>query len=326
MNRLSKITAMCGVAIAAGVVQAQVFTADFEIASGYPDAPTAGMGIAGVMGWYVPSAGGDDGTLFGWLDNTYGNMAGPVDGGGQGLINENLIGAFTRSQHDVPFDESTTVEVSYDMNCWWRPAPPAINNLSSVSFQNSAVVRHFIALSSWPDVNDPSRFRLGMMFDDAGGTQVAQPGHIFHPDMEFIPTGAWHNVALTMNFPSNRCVKVKVTLNEGTDVETVYCYYPTDWYLRGGADPVGTGWLMPTAVRFFTGGASGGNVTAWDNMLVSLANCPADFDGDGFPTGDDFTAYVVAFEAGDLTTDMDCDGFPTGDDFTIYVVAFEAGC
>lgn len=54
--------------------------------------------------------------------------------------------------------------------------------------------------------------------------------------------------------------------------------------------------------------------------------CPPDFDADGFVTGDDFDAYVLAFEAGNSVADFDGDGFVTGDDFDAFVVAFEAGC
>lgn len=54
--------------------------------------------------------------------------------------------------------------------------------------------------------------------------------------------------------------------------------------------------------------------------------CPADFDGDGFLTGDDFDVYVAAFEAGSIDADFDGDGFVTGDDFDAFVIAFEAGC
>mgnify|MGYP001380004009 CR=1 FL=1 len=54
--------------------------------------------------------------------------------------------------------------------------------------------------------------------------------------------------------------------------------------------------------------------------------CPSDFNGDGFVTGDDFDAYVAAFELGDIAADFDHDGFVTGDDFDAYVAAFEAGC
>ena len=52
----------------------------------------------------------------------------------------------------------------------------------------------------------------------------------------------------------------------------------------------------------------------------------ADYDGDGFVTGEDFDAFVLAFENGDLAADYDHDGFVTGEDFDAYVVDFEAGC
>jgi len=64
-----------------------------------------------------------------------------------------------------------------------------------------------------------------------------------------------------------------------------------------------------------------------DNVTFSNVHaCPADFDGDGFVTGDDFDAFVADFEAGNSAADFDYDGFVTGDDFDAYVVAFAAGC
>ncbi len=56
------------------------------------------------------------------------------------------------------------------------------------------------------------------------------------------------------------------------------------------------------------------------------SGCPADFNADGFVTGDDFDAYVSAFETGTASADFDHDGFVTGDDFDRYVVAFQGGC
>jgi len=60
--------------------------------------------------------------------------------------------------------------------------------------------------------------------------------------------------------------------------------------------------------------------------MVAFGGCSIDFDGDGFPTGDDFDAFVAAFELGDLSSDFDGDGFVTGDDFDAYVALFELGC
>ncbi|MCG3122286.1 MAG: hypothetical protein GIKADHBN_00667 [Phycisphaerales bacterium] len=54
--------------------------------------------------------------------------------------------------------------------------------------------------------------------------------------------------------------------------------------------------------------------------------CPADFDKSGFVDTDDYTAFVLAFEAGDPSADFDQTGFVDTDDFTAFVLAFEAGC
>lgn len=59
---------------------------------------------------------------------------------------------------------------------------------------------------------------------------------------------------------------------------------------------------------------------------AALAVCPPDFDCDGFVSGQDFDAYVLAFEAGDLGADFDGDGFITGIDYDLYVQSFETGC
>ena len=54
--------------------------------------------------------------------------------------------------------------------------------------------------------------------------------------------------------------------------------------------------------------------------------CFADFNSDGFVSGDDFDAFVERFEAGDSSADINGDTFVSGDDFDAFVAAFEAGC
>jgi len=62
-----------------------------------------------------------------------------------------------------------------------------------------------------------------------------------------------------------------------------------------------------------------------DAATVTIC-CAADFDCNGFVTGDDFDEYVAAFEAGTTDADFNGDGFVNGDDFDAFVDAFEAGC
>ncbi|MCC6428595.1 MAG: S8 family serine peptidase [Phycisphaerales bacterium] len=54
--------------------------------------------------------------------------------------------------------------------------------------------------------------------------------------------------------------------------------------------------------------------------------CPADFDGSGFVDIEDYSAFVLAFEAGDESADFDESGFVDTDDFDAFVEAFENGC
>jgi len=58
----------------------------------------------------------------------------------------------------------------------------------------------------------------------------------------------------------------------------------------------------------------------------NLSICLADFNSDGFVTGDDFDAFTDAFVSGNAAADLNNDGFVTGDDFDEYVAKFVPGC
>ncbi len=67
-----------------------------------------------------------------------------------------------------------------------------------------------------------------------------------------------------------------------------------------------------------------GNSEGW---LVRLGEtCPADFNHDGYVTGEDFDAFIAAFTSGDDSADLDGDGFISGTDFDLYVMRFASGC
>ncbi len=58
----------------------------------------------------------------------------------------------------------------------------------------------------------------------------------------------------------------------------------------------------------------------------SCTPCPADFDQSGFVDIEDYSAFVLAFEAGTDNADFDSSGFVDVEDFSAFVQAFEAGC
>jgi hypothetical protein len=61
-------------------------------------------------------------------------------------------------------------------------------------------------------------------------------------------------------------------------------------------------------------------------IYAVVARCPSDFDANTFVNGDDFDAFMLAFELGDASADFDDNTFVNGDDFDAFMLAFEAGC
>jgi hypothetical protein len=55
-------------------------------------------------------------------------------------------------------------------------------------------------------------------------------------------------------------------------------------------------------------------------------SCPADLNGDGELTPADFTAWIVAFNAGDLAADLNRNGTLEAADFTAWLISWQNGC
>lgn len=95
-----------------------------------------------------------------------------------------------------------------------------------------------------------------------------------------------------------------------------------------GADPAAgnsAAAIDPTTGALVTAGTQG---KAAKSFLTTIKYrlCAADFDGSGFVDTDDFTAFVLAFEAGTDDADFDRSGFVDTDDYDAFVHSFEAGC
>ncbi|MCC6426569.1 MAG: hypothetical protein IT435_07085 [Phycisphaerales bacterium] len=102
------------------------------------------------------------------------------------------------------------------------------------------------------------------------------------------------------------------------------------WYSGScGGTLVGTGNPLVTAspsttTTYFARWENSCGVTSCASVTVEIIT--ADFDGSGFTDIEDYTAFVLAFEAGDESADFDGSGFVDIEDFSAFVVAFEAGC
>ncbi|HLO42452.1 MAG TPA: GC-type dockerin domain-anchored protein [Phycisphaerales bacterium] len=116
----------------------------------------------------------------------------------------------------------------------------------------------------------------------------------------------------------------------GTSCGSTNCPQPT------GACCLGNGFCLQLTQADCTGipGAtfSGPLTTCADGNGNGTADicepdlCPSDFDQSGFVDIEDYTAFVLAFEAGTEDADFDSSGFVDIEDFTGFVIAFESGC
>ncbi len=72
---------------------------------------------------------------------------------------------------------------------------------------------------------------------------------------------------------------------------------------------------------------SGNGVSSGQAVYTFTINyCPADVNHDGFVNGDDFDAFVAAFEFGDPFADYNGDTFVSGEDFDAFTNDFYFGC
>ena len=56
------------------------------------------------------------------------------------------------------------------------------------------------------------------------------------------------------------------------------------------------------------------------------ADCPADFNNDGFVNGDDYDGFASLFDVADPGADFNNDGFVNGNDYDAFASHFDAGC
>lgn len=69
-----------------------------------------------------------------------------------------------------------------------------------------------------------------------------------------------------------------------------------------------------------------GCLSTTKTVIVQPNPCLADYNNDGFVTGDDYDQFVEAFEQGSTDADIDFNGFVNGDDFDLFVTQFTTGC
>lgn len=262
-NRYVSVLGAIALLFCVAAVASAQYDDNFEYYSG----SAAGVVLTGQGGYYIPSGTTSvDFKVYTYAGNALGIPQNPegdaqfIAGSGPGG------GTYARAQHDIDFIfEPGVWKLQYDGLALYSGTAPGSNNIGSFSCRsdNALNLNDYIHLLTFVDINNPTSFNWFYLAYDAGGTQFAAPGRSPGPGWEGLAMNHWYRAWTTIDLASNMVMEVGIK-DLTTNIESVF--NPTDWYLDGGA--AGGGGYLPIAFRFFGGGGSAGNTTAWDNLHI----------------------------------------------------------
>jgi hypothetical protein len=134
------------------------------------------------------------------------------------------------------------------------------------------------------------------------------------------PTGASSSAT---NFCPSQVTEITLTAAGGSG-DTLRWYSGS---CGGSLVGTGNGLVIPsptTSTTYFARWENSCGISTCASVQVDVIS--ADFDGSGFVDIEDYSAFVLAFEAGDESADFDGSGFVDIEDFSAFVVMFEQGC
>ncbi len=116
-------------------------------------------------------------------------------------------------------------------------------------------------------------------------------------------------------------VTLRLSIDDGATFPYTLGSFPNN-----GAAMVTLPSIVPTAAARIRADGDGEIFFSVSRPFTLHAACPADYDANGFVTGDDFDQFVSDFESGQPAADVNGDTFVNGDDFDWFVERFYAGC
>ncbi len=130
-------------------------------------------------------------------------------------------------------------------------------------------------------------------------------------------------IALTLAF-----VGAMLALTAPTRAQMQLSWYTID---AGGGTSSAGGFTLTGTIGQHDAGRMAGEAFEvrggfWSALGAPPPPCPADYNSDGFVTGDDFDSFVIDFELGNPGADADLNGFINGEDFDYFAAHFNAGC
>lgn len=316
---LVAIMAALGPCLAAQSQYSSTFESPPYIGSG------AGTLLPGQDGWYAV-AGSADFNVHTYAGNLYGIAANPA--GGDQFIAGRFPGqtAFARAQHAHNFSAGGVWTIQWDCLGLYNGTLPTVDNLGSFSLQPSASARYWQQIMQWGTNNLPAATHYDInygIWDIAPYNQTlpsfVSPGAAW----KNIPVNHWIRQWTTWDFTSNRILTIAIqNLTLGTPI-VVVDVSNQPYYMRFGPNGAGP---LPTDLRFFTGGGSGtspgGNITAWDNLILTnnpcavlLNPCRADVTADGTVNVSDLLTVINTWAQNNPSGPRpqgDCDPPPSG--------------
>ncbi|MDQ2985949.1 MAG: PEP-CTERM sorting domain-containing protein [Armatimonadota bacterium] len=224
--------------------------------------------LTGQDGWYQPVAGSVEWNVFTYAGNTMGVVANPGGGGAQFAGGISAGATFARAQKDFAWDANTAYTMSYDVNHQYLGQLPTAQNLGSWSLQPSATARFFQDLHTWDDVSTAASWSL--VFNAFDSTGLATNALSAGVEWTGLQVNHWYRMEHTFSFATNQVLSTSIT---DLHTNTTTSFAPAGWYLAGGSAPTQP---MPTAYRFFAGGAAG-NAFAVDNSNIAVVPEPGTF-------------------------------------------------
>jgi hypothetical protein len=228
-----------------------------NLVTGFEDynATAQGVTLTGQHGWTLPT-GSVDYKVYTYAGNTFNFPPNPE--GGSNFIAGKSMGVTTgyaRAEHPNDFSAGGQWLFSFDMSAQYNGTLPAEDYLGSFSCQPSTTNRYFQTLNIWNDYNNPVAFKTNYITNENPLPGIS-PGAAWSS----LQVGHWYREKTMVNFTTNLITMVSIQdLTAGSPPTVVN---PSGWHLNLPSAP------LPTAIRFFAGGAVGGNTQAWDNLSV----------------------------------------------------------
>lgn len=332
----SKASKFAAVSVAALVAAAGVARGQYT--TGFENPPFTVGPITGQDSFYIPAAGGVDGTIQTYAGNTQSIPLNPF-GGAQyesSASQGNAGTTFARSQRDIVWGLTTWTSTLDFCGSYIGAAGAAAQNIASFSTQPYTAAtpnNGWILLFSYTNVATPTTFQIGINAANAAGIANAQPGYFPSAAWQNLPMNRWYRVSVTTNFVTGQLTAAQLTdlttcATDTVDLTTI----ASPLYSSGGA----VAFTTPlTGFRLFGGGGAG-NVGAFDNINIAQGGLPspptcstpcyANCDGTGGLTANDFVCFLTAYNNGASYANCDGVGGLTANDFVCFLTAYNNGC